>query len=304
MGTGLGAPSARAHGGHVGVSAAPLRVAVAQFEVDGDVPTAEVLAASGARVRAAMAEGAGAGARLVVFPEGTVTFPHKRRISSLAPELGEADWSKVDWPALRTELDRIRAAAADLGVWTVVGAPHWLRDGLRPHNSLYVFSDQGRVVTRYDKRRLSTTEVTYLYTPGTDAVTFEVDGFRIGMVLCLETLFGDLFVEYADAGSDLVLIPSAGGGIFGHLALAHAAVNGVCIALALPPPPDPDDRSRSGVCGPFGWLAEAAHGEAAIVVADVPRRDRRPSYHYLARHGLYDERLAPHEPRSRDRTVL
>jgi predicted amidohydrolase len=281
-----------------------VRIAVAQFEVNGDVPTADVLAASGARVRRVMAEAAAAAARLVVFPEGTVSFPHKRRISSCAPDLGEADWTKVDWPALRDELGRVGQAAGELGVWTVVGAPHPLRAGLRPHNSLFVFSDAGELVTRYDKRRLSTTEVSYLYTPGTEAVTFEVDGLRIGMVLCLETLFGDLFVDYADAGADVVLIPSAGGGIFGQLALAHAAVNGMSIALAIPPVEDAADPSRSGVCGPQGWLAEAADGREGVVFADVSRRDGRPTYHYLARHGLYDERLAPGEPRTLDRRSL
>jgi predicted amidohydrolase len=56
----------------------------------------------------------------------------------------------------------------------------------RPHNSLYVVSDQGAVVERYDKRFLSHTEVRFLYTPGTRPVVFEVDGFRFGTVLCIE----------------------------------------------------------------------------------------------------------------------
>ena len=136
-----------------------LRVAAVQCDVSGEVPTAGVLVDAGERVRAAMAAAAAGGARLVVFPEGTLTYPHKRRISRTAPELGEADWTLVDWAELRRQLSLTAAAAAELGVWTVVGAPHWLRDGLRPHNSLYVLSDGGDLVTRYDKRRVSTTEI-------------------------------------------------------------------------------------------------------------------------------------------------
>ena len=287
----------------LGKTGRSVKFALATFEVSGDVPTAPVLADSGARVRREMAAAAAGGARLAVFPEGTLAYPHKRRISSCAPELGEADWTQVDWPALRTELELVASTAAELELWTVVGAPHFLRDGLRPHNSLFVFSDRGELVTRYDKRRLSTTEVTYLYTPGADAVTFEVDGVRIGMVLCLETLFPDLFEAYADDGADLVLVPSAGGGIFGHLIEGYAAIHGLSIALAIPPAPD--DPSRSGLCGPFGWTARAEDGAVGgITFADVAPRDPTPRYHYLARHGLYDERLAPDEPRSIDRTSL
>ncbi|MDQ0910064.1 putative amidohydrolase [Streptomyces canus] len=54
------------------------------------------------------------------------------------------------------------------------GAPHPLTRPHRPHNSLYVVSDTGKLVGRYDKRYLSHTEVSYLYTPGTAPLVFEV----------------------------------------------------------------------------------------------------------------------------------
>lgn len=279
-----------------------LRLALSQFPACNEIPTAEVLAMCGARIREDMRTAAAAGARLVQFPEGTLTYPHKRVISSRSPELAEADWTKVDWPALRAELEAIAATARDLGIWTVVGAPHRLARDARPHNSLYVFSDRGELVTRYDKRRLSTTEITYLYAPGTEGITFEVDGFRIGLVLCLETLFPDLFVDYADAGADLVLISSAGGGIFGQLAQAYAAITQTSIALAIPPAAD--DASRTGVCGPFGWLGQCTDGNHAVMTVEVPHRQEAPTFHYLARHGLYDGRHPHDDPRSLDRSRL
>jgi predicted amidohydrolase len=113
-----------------------LRLAAAQVPVSDDVPAAAVLAAAGERVRCAMAEAAGAGARLVQFPEGTLSYPSKRSISQRAPEVGDADWDRVDWRALRAELESIADLSAELGIWTVVGAPHRLSDGRRPHNSL------------------------------------------------------------------------------------------------------------------------------------------------------------------------
>ena len=123
--------------------------------------------------------------------------------------MAEADWGLVDWVTLRNELKQIARQCAALGCWAVVGAPHRLSAGRRPHNSLYVFSDRGTLVTRYDKRRLSTAEVSYLYTPGTEPIVAEVDGFRLGLLICLESLFPELFVEYADMGVDAVLLSSA-----------------------------------------------------------------------------------------------
>ena len=131
-------------------------------QVSGEVPTSEVIATAGVRVRSQMTQAAQADARIVQFPEGTLSYPSKELISTDCPQIGEADWRKLDWGALRGELASIADASRDLGLWTVVGAPHRLSDGRRPHNSLYVFSDRGQLVTRYDKRCLSTTEIAYM----------------------------------------------------------------------------------------------------------------------------------------------
>lgn len=155
-----------------------IRLAAAQVEVSEEAPTASVLAASGARIRAQMVRASEAGVRVVHFPEGTLTYPSKLLIGERRPEIGEADWTMADWRALRAELRAVADCSRELGIWTVIGAPHQLSDGRRPHNSLHIFSDKGELITRYDKRRLATPEITDMYTPETDAIVFEVDGFR------------------------------------------------------------------------------------------------------------------------------
>ncbi|HYD09410.1 MAG TPA: carbon-nitrogen hydrolase family protein [Acidimicrobiales bacterium] len=271
-----------------------LRVALAQCEVSEALPSAAVLRVAGERVRAAMAAAAEAGARVVFLPEGTLTYPHKTLLT---------DWStQVAWSVLDEELREISRCAGELGVWTVVGAPHRLSDGRRPHNSLYVLSDEGTLVTRYDKRRLSTTEVTQLYTPGTEPGVVEVDGFRIGVVLCLETLFPELFVSYALDGCDLVVVASAPDAGFHRMCAGHAAMNamnvGLCVAAS------DADGSRSGVWSMFGSVARADTSGPALVVADIDHALTGPGrdFHRLARTGeLYAGRHAPDDPRSRDR---
>ena len=101
-----------------------------------------------------MRRAAEAGARLIQFTEGAI-FGYKSEVGQHAP----ANWD-VDWSVLRNELETTAALAGELQLWTVVGSNHPLTPPNRPHNSLYVISDAGELVARYDKRLLSFNEVT------------------------------------------------------------------------------------------------------------------------------------------------
>ena len=113
---------------------------------------------------------------------------------------------------LQDELDQITRLSRELGIWTVIPSVHPLPEA-RPHNSMYVVSDAGKVVTRYDERMLSTTKITWMYTPGTEPVTFEVDGYRFGLALGLDVLFPELFTEYDRLDVDAVLVSYASTGV-------------------------------------------------------------------------------------------
>ncbi|TMR96545.1 nitrilase-related carbon-nitrogen hydrolase [Nonomuraea basaltis] len=129
-----------------------LRLAVAQSTVPEDPTDPRTLRASGAEVRSLMEEAAAAGARLVQFPEGAITYPSKHVMSSGPPgTLAVADWSRVPWDVLREEAKSIASLAGELRLWVAFGSIHPLTSPNRPHNSLYVVSDQGHLVARYDK---------------------------------------------------------------------------------------------------------------------------------------------------------
>ena len=130
---------------------------------------------------------AAAGARLAHFPEG---FLSGYAVANVAA------WEDVDWAVVRDELEDVASLAGELGIWVVLGSAHPLTPPHSPHNSLYVISDEGRLVDRYDKRKCSHTEVTRFYTPGFESVVFDVDGFRFGMAICIEINFSDLFADY------------------------------------------------------------------------------------------------------------
>lgn len=280
---------------------------MAQTVVSPAAPDAVTVGAARERVASQIAEAAARGARLVCFPEGTLAYPGKRIMSRQAPELGEADWGRADWDALAEAVRAIQRDAARHGVWVVVGAPHRLSAGTRPHNSLYVISDRGDLVTRYDKRFLSTNEAAYLYTPGTEAIVVEVDGVHIGFLVCLEALFPELFLDYADRGADVVLLASAPDPNFGRLASAHAFMTGLTIGVAFGASTDTDAvavDARSGICAWHGWLARADDPSPSIVVAEVERTGGTHEFQRRARSGeIYAGLHAPDDPRSRDRTA-
>jgi predicted amidohydrolase len=133
------------------------------------------------------------------------------------------------------ELRSTAGLARELGLRAVVGSSHRLTPPHRPHNSLYVISDRGELVTRYDKRFLSHTEITGWHTPGREPCVFEVDGWRFGCALCIEIHFPELFQEYAGLGVDCVLFSAyADDPMFGIQAQGNAASHSYWVSVSVP----------------------------------------------------------------------
>ena len=218
-----------------------------------------------------MRRAAAAGARLVQFPEGTLSGYAKEQISG---------WEEVDFDEVRAQTEAVSRLAGELGVWVVLGSAHQLTEPNRPHNSLYVISDQGLVFDRYDKRICSHSEITEFFSPGFEPIVFDVDGFRFGCAICVEINFPQLFSAYEQLGVDCLLLsayPSRkselGEGvpdsIFEVKARAHASIN--CYWVALSAPQQTADLVPSGLIGPNGGkLAEALAGED-LVIATLDR---------------------------------
>ena len=272
----------------------PFRIAVAQPAATPHVRE------NGRSTRDMMCRAREQGARLVHFPEG--------HLSGYAVEQVDA-WDDVDWPAVREELETVAALAAELSLWVVLGSAHPLTPPNRPHNSLYVISDEGTVRDRYDKRLCSHTEITRFYTPGFEPVVFEVDGFRFGSALCIEVNFPDLFSEYERLGVDCLLLSAYPvDSIFEVKARAYAAINSYWVSLSVPA--QSTHHFRSALIGPHGRTLVGAGEDADLVVGDLDRdapelegalRYARP-WRAVARAGeIYEERRVT-DPRSAVRT--
>lgn len=288
-----------------------IRLAVAQTIPREDPRNTAELRACGSEIRQLMRDARDAGARLIHFPEGATCWPHKQIMSSDPEQVAAADWSKADWATLQDELGSIAALAGELRLWTVIGAVHRLTPPHRPHNSQYVISDRGAVVTRYDERLLSSTKVNHMYTPGTGPITFEVDGIRFGCAVGMEVHFPEIFAEYERLDVDGVLFSTAGPGgpdtgRFALAAQAAAAANSYWVSYA--GPATQATHSAAGVLGPDGsWLGRCEPVEKpsiSVVDLDDSAENLARPWRRIARSGIYDAHVIADDPRSLDRSVL
>ena len=91
-------------------------LAAAQMPLNPDPGDIAQLRNSGTIIRALMRQARAAGAHLVHFPEGALTSPHKRVMSSTSPEsIGPADWGRADWAPWAVNSTRSPAWPASSG---------------------------------------------------------------------------------------------------------------------------------------------------------------------------------------------
>ncbi|RWQ31356.1 MAG: carbon-nitrogen hydrolase family protein [Mesorhizobium sp.] len=289
-----------------------VRLAVAQTTLFNDPRDVSGLRSSGIEMRSLMRDAHEAGARLIHFPEGATCSPNKRIMSDNGPkEISSSDWTRFEWAVLREELDATSKLARELRLWTVFGSVHQLTQPHRPHNSLYVVSDRGDLMTRYDERMLSNTKISFMYSPGKIPVTFEVDGVRFGCALGMESHYPEVFIEYERLDVDCVLFSTTGESstaapAFAAEVLGHAASNTYWVSFSAHSPQSV--TTPSGIAAPDGqWAVRcSAGGTPAITVADIktdPEHPARP-WRRTARSDLYTPHEVNSDPRSDGRNVF
>jgi predicted amidohydrolase len=271
------------------------RIAVTQPAIAADAH------ANGRTVRRLMREAAAGQARLVQFPEGMLSGYPKEQFT---------EWEQVDWAAVHDELGQVIALASQLHLWVVLGSAHPLSAPNRPHNSLYVISDQGELVDRYDKRFCSHTEITRFYSPGFEPVVFDIDGIRFGCALCIEINFPEVFSEYERLGVDCLLLSAYPGGdtTFGVKARALAAINTYWVALSTPA--QTAALTPCELIGPDGSYLAPLTQAADLVIGELDREDPRFTialtmarpWRATARQGHIYESRRVNDLRSTDRT--
>jgi deaminated glutathione amidase len=240
-----------------------MRIALAQIQ-SGTEPSANLSLVEDYTRRAA-----DAGARLVLFPEATMC----RFGVPLAPIAEPLDGS---WASA------VRAIAERAGVVVVAG--------------MFVPADDGRVTNtliatgpgvdaHYDK--------IYLYdafgfaesktvAPGHEPVVIAVDGVGVGLTLCYDIRFPELYIELAQRGAQLITVHASWGSGPGKLEqwtlLARArAIDTTGVVAAVGQAYPGDEIAATGPTGVGGSLVASAVGEVQtsaeadpqLLIADI-----------------------------------
>ncbi|GIH81583.1 carbon-nitrogen hydrolase family protein [Planobispora longispora] len=162
-----------------------LIVAVAQTSAEpGDV------SANAQSAAAVVADAAGAGAKLLVFPELSLVGYDLALLSD------PSAWVTEDDP----RLDAIRHAAREYGVTAVVGAAYRGPDG-EPWIASLAVGPGGRI-RAYGKHCLHGAERD-LFRPGAEHLLLEIDGWRIALAVCYDAAVPAHAQEAARRGADV-----------------------------------------------------------------------------------------------------
>ncbi|MFF4245385.1 carbon-nitrogen hydrolase family protein [Streptomyces sp. NPDC001822] len=145
----------------------------------------------------AAARAAGAGARLMAAPE---LFLTGYAVGDALPELAEP----ADGPGARA----VAEIAVRHGLAVLYGYPE--RDGDLIFNSALLIGPDGAPRANYRKTHLFGSFERTWFTPGDlPVVQAELDGVRIGLLICYDVEFPENVRAHALAGTELLLVPTA-----------------------------------------------------------------------------------------------
>lgn len=169
------------------------------------------LAANWRQAEAGLRKAAAAGASLAVLPENFAVFDaaQYRVVAEQLPEL----------------LQRLGALARELDIWIVAGTlpaatrpdGSTIADG-RVRTACHVIDSDGEVVARYDKIHLFDVEVadaqgsyreSATFEPGDTPVCVNTPVGRLGLTVCYDLRFPELFRRLVDDGADIISVPAA-----------------------------------------------------------------------------------------------
>lgn len=274
-----------------------IRVACVQMRSGTEV--AANIAAATALIR----EAAATGAELIATPEMT----------TLLDRTPGAAWEKSTTEQADPGLAAFRALAKELGVTLLVGSIAIRADGGQDGNGKcanrsFLIGPDGQVVTHYDKIhmfdvQLNATNVyreSDSYAAGAAAIIADLPAGRLGLTVCYDVRFPDLFRQLAIAGAKIIAVPAAFTRITGeahwHILLRARAIETGCFIIA----PAQGGKHQDGretfghslIIDPWGEILAEGGTEPGVITAtlDLARvdevRGKIPSLKHVRPFGL------------------
>ena len=248
------------------------RITVAAVQMRSTMDPARNLRDFEALVR----EAAGKGARYIQSPEMTGALVRDRKLLMQLIKPAESD------PLVA----RAAALAAELGIHLHIGSTAIARPDGKVANRAFVFGPDGGLIATYDKIHMFDVDLdngeswreSATYEPGREAVVANLPFGRMGLAVCYDLRFPQLFREEALAGAEMLTVPAAftrqTGEAHWHVLLrARAIENGAFVVASAQGGKHEDGRETYGhslIADPWGAVvAEADHDEPGVVVAEI-----------------------------------
>lgn len=216
---------------------------------------------------------ASAGADLAVLPE---------YVDYLGPSRGAPDPETPDGHFGNF----FASAARELGIWVLAGSFHEAGPGDgRSYNTSLLFDRSGRLAAHYRKVHLFDVEIpgrvsfheSRSIAPGTELVTADVEGISMGLSICYDLRFPELYRALAVQGAKVLIVPAAfmthTGRDHWEVLLRARAIENQCYVLAAGQIGDHEPGrncfGRSMIIDPWGTVLAQAPDDIGMAIADL-----------------------------------
>lgn len=234
--------------------------------------------ANAATIEAAVAEAAAGGAAMLFTPEmsGLIDRDRERAGRLIVPESTD--------PVLAAG----RSAAKANGIWLHLGSLAVRRPDGRFANRAFVIDAAGEVRARYDKLHLFDVALasgerwqeSAVYAPGDRAVLAETPVGMLGLSICYDVRFPDLYRALSDAGATVLSVPAAftrptGAAHWEVLLRARAIEAGAFVVAAAQTGDHEDGRATHGhsmAIDPWGRVLLDMGEAAGLAFVDLDTR--------------------------------
>jgi predicted amidohydrolase len=220
-------------------------------------------------------EANGKGAQFIATPENTTL---------MAPDGGaklERSFDEEHDPALPA----FRALAEELGVWLLIGSLAIKVSETKTANREFLIDPKGRVTARYSKIHLFDVDLpsgekyreSNTVAGGDAAVLAGTPWGKVGLTICYDLRFPQLYRKLAQKGAFLLTVPSAftetTGKAHWHVLLrARAIENGAFVLAPAQGGTHANGRKTYGhsmIVAPWGEVLAEAGTEPGVIVADI-----------------------------------
>ncbi|MEN1968742.1 carbon-nitrogen hydrolase family protein [Lentibacillus sp. N15] len=181
--------------------------------------------------------------------------------------------------------DAFASVAKEYNVYLHCGSILEKADGQRVYNTSILLNGKGEIVKLYRKIHLYDAEFEGRYTikesdtikPGSDVVTAETDFGTVGMTICYDIRFPELFRSLAIQGSKVIFVPAAfplyTGAHHWEILLRARAIENQCYIIAAGQfgtvPPEQVEFGNSMIIDPWGTVLARAPEREAIIMQEL-----------------------------------